>query len=114
MSPEHDAALVRRYAKLLRDGRAPCGAPWDDAIVDHQYEILWAFARAVADGPLPPHLSVLRRVSLALLDDGGRRLCDRAERLAALGADGDCAEASGLRELGCALIELGRRHEQQC
>ena len=110
MSAEQDAATVRRYTQLLREEAA--GAD-DGGIADHQCEILWSFARAISRQPLPAHLAVLRRVSLALLRDAGRRLCDRADRLSISDCPEEREHASALRELGGALLEMPSNYEHQ-
>jgi hypothetical protein len=111
MSTHQDAAVVRRYVRYL-ERRASAGDDMsDDAIVDHEAEVLWALARAICGEGLVAHVSVLRRVSLDLLEQGGRRLCGDAEPLSATASSRDPDEAEALKELGRALLELRARFQ---
>jgi hypothetical protein len=108
---ERDADVVRRYVRYLQR-RASAGADLsDDAIADHEAEVLWALARAISGEGLVAHAPLLRRASLGLLEQGGRRLSADADSPSASSRDPDEAEA--LKELGRALLELRVRFELQ-
>jgi hypothetical protein len=112
MSAEHDATLVRRYVRYLQQ-RASAGDDSDDAaIADHEAEVLWALARAICGEGLVAHVPLLRRASLDLLVQGGRRLCGDESPPTSASSRG-AEEAEALKELGRALLDLRARFEMQ-
>jgi hypothetical protein len=113
MSSEHDADVVRRYVRYLQQ-RASAGDDMaDNAIADHEAQVLWTLARAICGEGLVAHVPLLRRASLDLLEQGGRRLCRHAEPLPAPASSAELHEANALQELGQALLDLKARLELQ-
>jgi hypothetical protein len=128
---ERDADVVRRYVRYLKQRASAGDDASDEAIVDHEAEVLWALARAICGEGLVAHVPLLRRASLDLLERGGRRLCGNGEcqslRLSDRHHDdGDASggeqpsapsrdptETEALKELGRALLELRARFELQ-
>jgi hypothetical protein len=111
MSTHQDAAVVDRYVRYLQQRASACDDLSDDAIFDHEAEVLWALARAICGEGLVAHVSVLRRASLDLLERGGRRLCGDAEPPSATASSRDSDEAAALKDLGRALLELRARFQ---
>jgi hypothetical protein len=105
MSAEQDAAVVRCYVRHLKQRTSA----ENDTNADHEAEILWALARAICGEGLVAHVPLLRRASLDLLEQGGRRLCHDAEPPLESDSARNPEEAKALKELGRALLELRAR-----
>ena len=78
---------------------------------NHEAEVLWALARAICGGGLVANVPILRRKSLDLLDQGGRRLATGADDRSACTPSPATDEARTLKELGRALVEMRARLE---
>jgi hypothetical protein len=111
MSIEQDASVVRRYVRHLQNRTPADDDLSDDAIVDHEATVLWALARAICGEGIVANVPLLRRASVDLLEQGGRRLCRDAERRSVPASVHEVAEASALKELGRALIDMRARLE---
>jgi hypothetical protein len=108
-----DAAIVRRYVMLLNERAIEAGETDAGVNLDRRCELLLALSRALSGEALAAHTVILQRATGAILDDGGRQLCDEAERLWASHCPEDRDDASTLGGLGRALLELRSRFEQR-
>jgi hypothetical protein len=113
VNTEHDAALVRHYVRYLQQRASAGDSVNDEAMVDHEAEVLWALARAICGEGLVTHAPLLRRVSLDLLERGGRSLCRDGGSVSAPALSSNPDEAEALKELGRALLEMRARFALQ-